>query len=408
VVGLYRRKELVNKELKQCKEAVREANTYQCLVDELKLAKTLKTLFDAYHLERHMEKHAGEVEEHEESRKKLDKECAVLEKQMKIKGQEKAQKQKEWAVQDQRAQDIEKEIKKIQRNDSIKVQTTIKSAKVDFEQSTAEAAQAAEKKKEVSRSLKSDEERLSEHEKDLKKEEAANVSKDIQLQGSQVSQYNQLKLKADAETQKAKEAFDKTNREQLADDRELTQMQETHQRLQARLQEREKQVQNDSGEKNSVSEKLQKLQHDKQKLDSDLTDAEVKYTQEKNHREVPSLPSPTDVMRCESMHVCMYVCMILSCLMFLAATRRARQPIRVGVEEHASRYEPQRGRGQEETKRGETQKHVQPRWSSVRARARERPLQGRLPSPLAAAATQHNYCEPFFAALLRSNCEGKF
>ena len=198
-------------------------------------------------------------------------------------------------MQDQRAQDIEREIKKIQRNDNIKVQTAIKSAKVDFDQSNAEAAQAAEKKKEVLLSLKSDEKRLSEHEKDLKKEEAANVSKDIQLQGSQVSQYNQLKLKADAETQKAKEAFDKTNREQLADDRELTQTQESHQRLQERLQEREKQVQNDSGEKNSVTEKLQKLQHDKQRLDSDLTDADVKYKQEKNHREVPDLSGPTAV-----------------------------------------------------------------------------------------------------------------
>ena len=286
VVGLYRRKELVNKELKQCKEAVKEANLYQRYCDELKQTKTLKTLFDAYHLERKIETHAGKVEEFEETRKGLDKECGVLEKQMKIKGREKAQKQKEWATHDQSAQDIEKQIKKIQRNDSMKVQTAIKSAKADLEQSKAEGAKAADKKNEVSRTLKADEERLGEHEKDLKAEEWANVCKDIQLQGGQLSQYNRLKLTADAATQKAQEAYDKTNREQLQDDRAMTQAKEDHLRVQARLQERERQVQSDSGEKNSHSEKLQKLQLDKQKLDSDLRDSEVKYQQEKAQREV--------------------------------------------------------------------------------------------------------------------------
>lgn len=292
VVGLDRRKALVNKELKQCREAVKEANLYQRYCDELKQTKTLKTLFDAYHLERQMETHARDVEEFEETRKGLDKECTVLEKQMKIKGQEKAQKQKEWATHDQSAQDIEKQIKKIQRNDSLKVQTAIKSAKADMEQSKAEAAKAAERKKEVSRTLKSDEERLSEHEKDLKAEEAANVRRDIQRQGNQVSQYNKLKLKADAETQKAKEAYDRTNREQLQDDRALTQTKEEHLRLQARLQERERQVQNDSGEKNTVSEKLKKLELDKQKLESDLRDSEVKYKQETDHRKVSPAAAP--------------------------------------------------------------------------------------------------------------------
>ena len=66
----------------------------------------------------------------------------------------------------------------------------------------------------------------------------------------------------------------------------MTQAKEDHLRVQARLQERERQVQSDSGEKNSHSEKLQKLQLDMQKLDSDLRDSEVKYQQEKAQREV--------------------------------------------------------------------------------------------------------------------------
>ena len=286
VVGLYRRRELVHKELKQCKELVKEANLYQRYCDDLRDIKMHKALFDVFHLERRMETHAKDAEECAHTLKKLETECGVLEKQMKITGREKAEKQKEWAVHDQKAQDIEKEIKKIQRNDIIKVETSIKSSKADLDQSKDEIEKASAKKKEASKQLKVDQSALSEHEKDLQAYENESGVKDIQLQGNQVSQYNQLKMKADSETQKAREAYEFTSRQHSLLQHRLNDKKTELERVQARIEEREKQVQDDSGDKEGLTKAYSTMQTTKQKLESDLKDLESKHRQEVQHRQV--------------------------------------------------------------------------------------------------------------------------
>jgi len=283
---LYRRKELVHKELKQCKEAVKEANAYQRHVDDLKETKTQKALFDAFHLERQMETHAKDAEEMGANVKELEKENNVLTKKMTLKGKEKSEKQKEWAVHDNKVEEIEKKIRSIQRSDIIKVQTAIKSTKADLQKAEEDGKAAAEKKKEVSKVLKSDETAMKKHQEDLEQEEKANVGKNIKLQDSQLSEYNRLKQKAGAETQRAKTAFDKTQTAQQTDQRSLNVLEEELGRLQDRMQERQSQVASDSGEKDTVSKQVQKFSNEKQKLESDLKDLEIKYKQEVEHRKV--------------------------------------------------------------------------------------------------------------------------
>ena len=286
VVGLYRRKELVHKELKQCKEAVKEANAYQKLCDDLKENKTLKSLFDAYHLERQMETHAKEAEEAAKKTGDLEKTVTVLSKKINAKGKEKAEKQKEYSGHDEKVEQIEKKIRSIQRSDIIKVQTSIDSAKADLKQAETQIKDSTQRKKEISKTLNSDEALLKSHEADLKKEEADNVDKDIKLQDSQVSEYNRLKLRAGAETQRAKTAFEKTQAVQQHDQRELNQAEEAARRTQERVQDLESKVANDSGAKDSVVKEMQSLSHTKQKLESDLKDMEVKFKNEQDRRKV--------------------------------------------------------------------------------------------------------------------------
>lgn len=281
----------MHKELKQCKEAVKEANLYQRYCDELKETKTHKALFEAYHLHRQMETHAKDAEQYAVQVQDLDKNCSVLNKKMLLKSKEKAEKQKEWAVHDAKVEEIEKKIRSIQRSDIIKVQTSIKSTTADLHHAESSGKEAAEKKKEVSRTLKSDQTAMSKHEADLKKEEAANVGKDIQLQDSQLSEYNRLKQKAGADTQRAKTAFDKTQTAQQHDQRNLNVLEEELSRLQDRMQERQGEVARDSGEKDTVSKQVQKLSTEKQKLESDLKDLDIKFKQEVEHRKV-CCPAP--------------------------------------------------------------------------------------------------------------------
>ena len=287
VVGLYRRKELVHKELKQCKEAVKEANLYQRYCDDLKETKTQKALFEAFHLERQMEAHAKATEGHASKMQELEKACTVLNKRMLVEGKKKAEKQKEWASHDSNVEDMEKKIRSIQRSKIIKLQTANKSSAADLKQAENMEKEAAEKIKEVSKTLKSDEKLLGQHEADLKKEEADNVGKDIKLQDSQVSEYNRLKQQASAETQRAKAAFEKTQNAQQLDQRTQNSLEDDCQRLQDRMHEREAQVASDAGDKDQMSKEVQSLGHQKQKLESDLKDLDIRFKQEVELRKVP-------------------------------------------------------------------------------------------------------------------------
>jgi len=290
VVGLYRRKELVHKELKQCKEAVKEADLYQRYCDELKDTKTLKALFDAFHLERQMEIHAKSAEEGAAKMHDLDKGVSVLTKKLSGKGKEKANKQKEWADHDTKVVEVEKKIKSIQRSDLLKAETSIKSAKKDLEDAETEIKHATEKKKEISKTLKTDEVTLGKHEEELKKEEAGNKDKNIQLQGNQMSEYNKLKRSADAETYRAKIAFEKTQTAQQQDQRILSTTEDDVRRTQERIQDLQSKLASDSGDKESIKKQVETLRHTKQKLESDLQDLDLKHKSEAELRKVSYSP----------------------------------------------------------------------------------------------------------------------
>ena len=283
VVGLYRRKELVHKELKQCKEAVKEANTYQSLQDELKKTKTLKALFEAFHLEKKMESNAVQAEDDAKRLKELEHECTVLNKKVTLKTKEKAEKLKDWTAHDDKVNTIKKKIREIQNKRIIKAETSIKSHTMEEKEEEKKVKDKSDKKKEVEKTLVADRRTLEVHEKDLKAAEAANKQKDIQLQGQQQSEYNRLKQQALAETKKAQREFDKTDSAQQKDQNDLNTLQNDYQKVQERIQARQDQLSKDSGDKNELVGQVQKLGNEKQRMESDLLDLDEKYKREKDH-----------------------------------------------------------------------------------------------------------------------------
>lgn len=283
------KKKGINAEKKEAKAEKDEAEKYQKLEQELLDAKLEAQLFKLYHTEQDIKNIESEIKEYSKELKKMASKKTGIEEQLQIKKSEAGRISREIALKEKQVNEKEAELNKkrplfIKAKQSTQHKVTkLEDTKKAFSKTKKNVEKQKNEIQELQKQLTELQEMSAQYDQEVSEQ---SQGQSLELMGSQLGEYNQLKEKAGKQAAAVQTKLDKIMRDQSNDQENLTQLKQRRHDLESRKKDLEEQRQQFTQRIEQCDEYIKTNADRMQKLkeEYDAGNASVKGANEKYQR----------------------------------------------------------------------------------------------------------------------------